>query len=375
MDRLRFVPPALAAALLAVLAFRLTPRSGAALDARLDALFADVFRAGEPGAEVLVRVHGATRFRRVYGQLAPGAVTRGGSLTKPMVAVVAASLAAEHKLAFDDPISKVLSQAGDAGAATLEDLLGMSSGLALYDPRGADRSDVTLGGLLVKVLAAPPTFAPGTKFEFNDANYLVAGSIVTAAGGAPLGELLRARVFAPAGMTRSALDGDAPPGHDLDENGAYVVAPAPRLPGYAAEGLVTTADDLAAFAEAFVAGKLVSAEWVRRLTAPRNPPYALGWRATRTRWRRVLDHPGDFGGDSSALTILPDDGVVAIVLANRFQPRPRPDDLALDAALLTVGAPVLTTLDFLLCALTFVALLATLVTGGTRAGRSERRTR
>lgn len=99
--------------------------------------------------------------------------------------------------------------------------------------------------------------APGERFSYSDAGYCVVEQVVEDVTGRPFAEAMRALVFAPLGMARTAFwDGttgaleaqdvaetDAAVGHDAA--GRSVPGGRAHYPGLAASGLWTTPHDLA----------------------------------------------------------------------------------------------------------------------------------
>ena len=51
----------------------------------------------------------------------------------------------------------------------------------------------------------PPQFAPDASYEYNNTNYALLGLIAEKAGGRPLAQQLRDRLFGPVGLTQTSL--------------------------------------------------------------------------------------------------------------------------------------------------------------------------
>lgn len=211
---------------------------------------------------------------------------RVGSITKPMVATVILQLADEHRLALDDVVARFLPGIlPEAGSLTIRQLLNHTSGLGDYlDDQGfvdavfANPSRVWTPQELVGIAnRLPRRFAPGEAgfWDYSNSNYILLGLIAEAVGAAPLGTLLRTRVFEPLGMTSTfyATETTIPAPY------AQGYVDLPGLPNYAvgtlvspttagaAGAVVSTAVDLLRFVEALAAGALVSpAAQVARLT-------------------------------------------------------------------------------------------------------------
>ena len=125
----------------------------------------------------------------------PAMALRIGSLTKSFVATVVLQLVASGQLGLDDPITNYL-PAGllpNAGGVTVRQVLQHTSGLPEYWEGGTDPQLVhfvtdpsyrtrtwTPTQILGLIRSQPLNFAPGSKVEYSDTNYIVAGMIVQA---------------------------------------------------------------------------------------------------------------------------------------------------------------------------------------------------
>jgi CubicO group peptidase (beta-lactamase class C family) len=170
-----------------------------------------------------------------------------------------------------DPPFPIVTAAADLGL-----------GLGAPDPRIAHTPDewVRLFGTL------PLMYQPGERWQYN-VGALVLGVLVARAGGAPLGDVLRSRLFGPLGMADTGFwtapgNVERIPGYYMTDAGTGklelqpVSAPEewatqPAFPS-GAGGLLSTADDYLAFARLLLGGgtyqgrRLLSGDSVRALT-------------------------------------------------------------------------------------------------------------
>jgi CubicO group peptidase (beta-lactamase class C family) len=160
-----------------------------------------------------------------------------GSCTKAMTATLCALLVLEGKLAWDAKPCEAFAETAkpiDPGwkTATLEMLLRNRGGAPtdltsdglwdrLWHEPGAPRS--TRLALVRGVLAKPPVAPPGTKFEYSNAGYSIAGAMAERAADAGWEELVRRRLFEPLGMKSAGFGApgrpeavDQPRGHRAD---------------------------------------------------------------------------------------------------------------------------------------------------------------
>ncbi|MDX2289147.1 MAG: serine hydrolase domain-containing protein [Hyphomicrobiaceae bacterium] len=167
-----------------------------------------------------------------YGVARPGrsasgrTVYRIGSLAKAFTAAAVLSLVARPEAAaqlpapatvhLDTPVAGLLDGVGhwrirEHGPVTLRDLLTMRSNLPNFtqtpprdvDPWGSIAAPQLLGA--VRTLSTSPT---GFGFEYSNTNYFLLSEIVERLTGRTFREEVRARVLAPAGLTRTFLGGE-----------------------------------------------------------------------------------------------------------------------------------------------------------------------
>jgi D-alanyl-D-alanine carboxypeptidase len=267
-----------------VQAARAAPPDSATLQHELDHLVA----AGVPGAVLLVRDGDRTiRLASGYSIVAsrvparPGDRFRIGSVTKTFIATVVLQLAGEGKLKLDDTVERLLPGKVRGGARiTVRQLLRQTTGLPDY-LADARVFRPYLGGnlsyawkpskLLAFANAHPSHFAPGTKWEYSNTNYLVLGLIVEAVTKKPLGEELKRRVFAPAGLRSTTFDtqpriaGRHMHGYyPLDKQLTDLSLLSPSG-GWAAGAIVSTTDDVARFYRALLGGRLLRGDLLEEM--------------------------------------------------------------------------------------------------------------
>ena len=148
------------------------------------------------------------------------------------------------------------------------------------------------------------------------------GRVVETAAGMPLSEFSRRRIFEPLGMKDTTYDPDpercAPATPDFRGVVHDPLARAYRSkgshdPGNA--GLFSTADDLAIFCRALLAGRILRPETVRLMFQPDADGRGLGWDTSEKRlYRPGIGHTGFTG---TLIWMDPERGRYAIVLSNR----------------------------------------------------------
>lgn len=280
------------------------PRAGAlpaATVVRIDSAVTALMTAQRvPGMSVAVAVGGAVRWERGYGYAdleqcvpaTPATVYRLASVSKPVTAAAVLQLAERGRLDLDAPIQRyVPSFPVKSHPVTARQLLSHLSGVRHY--RGDEELSVREYPSLTAALAifAGDTLlhAPGARLTYTTYGYTLLGAALEGAAGVPFLTYLQEHVFAPAGTTimRDDAVGALVPhrarGYTRDSAGALHNAAflnaSYKWPG---GGLVSTAGDLARFAAALQAGRLVRPATFGRMAARvrttdgRAQPYGQG---------------------------------------------------------------------------------------------------
>ena len=239
---------------------------------------------------VSIRTTTGVEFEQAYGSADRAheiAMTTGtrlaiASATKAFTAVGVLALVADGLLALDMTARSLLGQDLPLidDAVTVEQLLTHRSGIGDY----VDEDLPEPAPLAVPVYALDSTpaylpalagfdhkFAPGSRFSYCNSGYVVLALLAERAAGRPFAELLRERVFAPAGMTDTgflrsdALPGDAAIGY-LDDGRTNVF----ELPvvGSGDGGAYSTVADIRSFWTALLGGRLLDEGAVTRMTTP-----------------------------------------------------------------------------------------------------------
>ncbi|WP_433654567.1 serine hydrolase domain-containing protein [Nocardia sp. CA-128927] len=329
--------------------------SGRAAVARaLDA----VVTAGVPGAQVVVTKQGRDWIATSgVGDLATGVrfpddgYIRIGSNTKTFTATVLLQLVAESTVVLDAPVERylpgVVRGGNDGTQIAVRNLLQHSSGLpdteqvlsqVPQDDLAAMRwQQFDVADVLRPILALPSRFAPGTKAEYSNTNYLLIGMIIERITGRPVAEEITRRVIAPLGLTatyfpapgETALRDPHPLGYMVvDHHRIEYTEFNPSWAG-ASGAMISTGAELNRFFIALLAGKLLPAaqlDEMKRNTMPfdRMPGagYGLGLIHYPTSCGKdVWGHGGSISGfhtrngvtaEGRAVTVvvneIPDDG-------------------------------------------------------------------
>ncbi|WP_313896591.1 serine hydrolase domain-containing protein [Streptomyces sp. GC420] len=324
-----------------------------------------------PGAVVLLRTPQGT-FRATAGTTELGTAEppttgdhfRIASNTKTMTSALINLLAQDGRLRLSDPVSDYVPGVPNGEHITIAELLKMRSGLYNYTsaPELAAALDAdpekarTPQEMLDIAFRRPPNFAPGTSYEYSNTNYVLLGLVAEKAGGRPLAQQLRDRLFAPLGLAETSLPGatdvsiPTPYSHGYMYGGtAYALVDRPypadmqaaarsgRLkpvdythqnPSYAtaAGGAISAADDMATWIRSLVTGKVLNPatqrQWLHSLqaedpAAPDGQKYGYGIAHQRFGPHAAMYyHGGELPGFNSFIGHDPDNDVTLVVWTN-----------------------------------------------------------
>jgi CubicO group peptidase (beta-lactamase class C family) len=189
---------------------------------------------------------------------------------------------------------------------------------------------ITADEILTRWARRPLDFDPGTKWQYSNTNYVIAGVIVEKASGMPLLRFLSTHIFEPLGM-QSVVNIDQDHFADTDPTGymRYALGPPRTAPRegkgwlFAAGELAMPAADLAKWDIAMMNQRLLKPSSYREMQKDvllKNGTatgYALGITVRSQAGRRVLDHGGEVSGFTAENAVFPEDHAAVIVLTNQ----------------------------------------------------------
>ncbi|HEX8070187.1 MAG TPA: serine hydrolase domain-containing protein [Pyrinomonadaceae bacterium] len=315
----------------------------AELRAQIDKVAAETLaKTGVPSASVAVVKDGQIVYLKAYGNARlepqmPAAIFMRysvGSISKQFTAVALLLLQEQGKLRLDDPVTRFVPDLTRGDEVTIRMLLSHTSGYQDYWPQDylmpMMLKPVTARQILDQWARKPLDFEPGTKWQYSNTNYVLAGLIAEKAAGQPLLQFLGEQVFTPLGM-RSVADIDAGPLGDTDPTG-YLryglgpLRPAPQAgPGwlFAAGELAMTAENLARWDLALVERRLLKPASYRELETEvllkngLGSGYGLGVFLGTSAGHRAVSHDGEVSGFTASNMVFPDERAAVVVLTNQ----------------------------------------------------------
>ena len=314
----------------------------AAVRAAIDKAATDVLAStGAPSASIAVVADGRIAYVRAYGlaRLDPAVAATTemrysiGSISKQFTAAAILLLAEDGKLSLDDRVGRWLPDLTRANDVTLRQLLSMTSGYQDFWPQDYVMPGMMLATTPQQILNGwakiPLDFEPGTRWQYSNTNYVIAGLVAEQVSGTALLDFLRRRVFTPLGMTTvvdsdEAALGSGDPMRYL-RYGLGPPRPAPKEGKgwmFAAGELAMTARDLARWNIATIEQRILrpaSYQAMQANTLLRNglgSGYGLGVQVGAALGRRQVSHTGEVSGFTAANVIYPDDRAAVVALTN-----------------------------------------------------------
>jgi len=324
-----------------------------------------------PGAVVAIRTPQGSYTAAVgtteLGKQTPPDVNthfRIASNSKTMTAALVVLLVQDGKLKFTDPVSNYVPDVPNGANITVAELLTMRSGLYNYTnaPEFSAELDANLAKawtpqeVLAIAFGHPPNDPPNTAYEYNNTNYALLGLIAEKAGGRPLRDQLRDRLFGPLSLQQTSLPAvddasiPAPYSHGYMYGGsAYAMVDDPYPAdiktaakagtlkpidytnenasyAHAAGGVISTADNIATWIRDLVSGRVFNADYQKRwldsvqAENPGNPEgQKYGYGISYQRFSPTASmyyHGGEMPGFNSFMGYDPDNDVSLVIWTN-----------------------------------------------------------
>ena len=313
------------------------------LKGKIDATAQEVLaKTGVPSASVAIVEHGTIVYTQAYGKAkldpavdaTPAMRYSIGSISKQFTAAAVLLLEQQGKLSIDDPVSKYIPDLTRANEVTIRMLLSHTSGYQDFWPEDyvmPPMLEATTAQHILDVWGKKPLdFDPGTKWQYSNTNYVIAGRIVEQVSGMPLMEFLQQHVFKPLDML-AVWNSDAQRLGDTDALGYVRYALGPLRPApkegkgwmFAAGELAMPAYDLAQWDISVMNRSLLDSKSYDEMFAPvtlksgENSQYALGLFVRDVNGHAEYEHSGEVSGFVSDNVVFPADKAAIAVLTNQ----------------------------------------------------------
>ncbi len=303
---------------------------------------------------VLVASDAGVRYARSVGMAnaefrqpnGPDTRFRIASVTKQFTALLVMQLVDSGRVRLDGTIADYLPwYPADVGRQiTIEQLMTHMSGTRDLEeiPGYYATDDSTLNShaaVVRRYLMVPPAWTPGTRFRYNNGDYIILGAILEQLTGQSFASLVQSRILTPLGMRNSGIVKESAvvprlaDGYDADAAGRLLRAPAPVERFMASGAMYSTPQDLMRWHKALFHHQLLSAAGTERMFRPNQWGGALGsWQydwtaasnasadssvaATKRASVRVIERQGWIGNFRALTVRMPARDVSVIVIAN-----------------------------------------------------------
>jgi D-alanyl-D-alanine carboxypeptidase len=273
-------------------------------------------------------------------------IIRVGSVTKSFTAVLILKLVEEGYLSLDMPVSKWFPDLPSADGISIRHLLNHSSGIPEIIPKVLLKSIIPwtfwqpeeLVNLIVK---DEPQFAPGTRFDYSNSNYILLGLIAEEVSGKPITQLLHEQIIDPLNLEHTYfIPYETAPtqlvtGFDRDmasipgmlaigtDNTSWATS------AFTSGAMASTAEDLGIFFDSLFAGELLSPSTVEEMITfidasnpgfPEQTGSGLGLMRLKVGWQELIGHAGQFMGSTAIAMHSPEENYTIVVICNLSNP-------------------------------------------------------
>lgn len=296
--------------------------------------------AGLPGMAYAVEDSGMS-FSGAHGEkdirtgeaVTPDTPFQLASISKSFTAVAILQLVESGDVELDGKLSSYLGvfEGRPGGAITLRQLLGHTSGYSTLQGNETAVDSPASEDALIRQAALiaswAPDYAPGARWEYSNANYVLLGAVIEAASGLKYDQYIEAMLLEPIGMKNSFVSdggiydqiaighkpwfGRKRPTKDHQTKTSRASAPG--------GGIIASANDLSLFLAMLLNGEddVISAENKKLMMTPASAQasfYGLGWMLNPQ--NGTVYHTGTNPGFETIAIMVPSERKAVIVLVN-----------------------------------------------------------
>ncbi|MBN2093479.1 serine hydrolase [candidate division KSB1 bacterium] len=265
----------------------------------------------------------------------PDTKFRLGSITKQFTSMLIMQLVEEGKIRLDEKMTTYLpdyrKDTGDR--VTIHHLLTHTSGIPSYTSlpnfsKDISRNPYSVDEFVKQFCSDTLSFAPGSRFLYNNSGYFLLGAIIEKVTGEPYEVVLKKRILDPLGMKNTGYDHHATiipkraTGYEKSSDGYINSAYLDMSIPHAAGSLYSTIADLYVWDQALYTDKLLSKKYREMMFKPFLNHYAYGWGVRKIQLDRskdstlVISHGGGINGFSTLISRLVDDKHLIVLFNN-----------------------------------------------------------
>ncbi|MEX2152138.1 MAG: serine hydrolase domain-containing protein [Gemmatimonadaceae bacterium] len=329
---------------------------------RIDVAIQNI-RSQVPGLSVAVLSGGRVIYAKGFGTISlsetrppnPDTQYRLASLSKPITATAVFALVDQGKIDLDKPARDYCAALTPLdGAPTVRHFLMHQSGMR-HTNDDEDESIVgeypRLEPSLARITKERLKFSPGRKTLYTSWGYAALGCVIESVTNQSYADAIRKLVLAPSAMKDTTFDSPSyssptfSPGFRMSGRflPSVIVDTRFKTP---ASGIISTVNDLARFANALIAGQLISGASFQEMVAIRKAPeddrplFTAGWTIGPTNLGTLgFNYNGSMEGSTAFLVILPEPRIAVAVLTNRERFVPGVTPVVREALRAALGLP------------------------------------
>ena len=301
----------------------------------IDSLMKSLSQRGQFNGSILVVEHGNLLYKNGFGKanmknkidFTPSTSCYIASLTKQFTAMGIMILAEQHKLDYNDPLSKYFPQFPPyADKVTLKHLLNHISGIPDYALElGLEHSGLTNTEVLKALLMQDSlNFTPGERFEYSNSGYVLLAMIIEKVSVQPYHVFLKENIFEPLNMKNTFVEDSSHPylqerAHAYNRFGDETDY---DLLTYGEGGIYSSVEDLFKWDQALYTEKLVKASTLEEAFSKVNlndgsiSNYGFGWGLGEYDGQKTTSHAGRYGGFNTYIKRFLNDRNTIIFLTN-----------------------------------------------------------
>jgi CubicO group peptidase (beta-lactamase class C family) len=322
------------------------------------------YKAGKPGAVLLIARDGHPVFEKAYGMAnmelkIPNRTNYNfeiGSNTKQFTAVSVLQLVGKGKLSLQDDMRKYLRDYNTHGRRiTIENLLTHTSGIPSYteDSGFADimQKDLSKDSIMRWMSRDSLLFEPGTDWSYSNSGYFLLGMIIEKVAGVSYESYVQKNILDPLHMDSTyfgsskkvipgLVTGYEPASKGQYRDASYISWSWP----YAAGEMISTVNDLLKWDNALYTHKLADRDLLQKawtsytLKDGAKTHYGYGWMLGNYQGVKMIFHSGGIPGFLSVVIRLPEQHMFLALLSNNTKMSPVP--LAMLVAFHAAGHPL-----------------------------------
>lgn len=312
----------------------------------LEAYLQSYDKPNEPGFALVISQRGQIVYRKAVGfaNLEHGilnsteSVYSVASVSKQFTAAAVAMLQLEGKINVEASVREYFPELPEGLASVkVRHLVHHQSGLreirvwSFLSGYYSDIYNMSEGETLEWVCRqTKPYFAPGSQYDYSNANYFLMSLLVKRVSGKTLRVFCDERIFKPLGMSHSHLHDDVTEvvpkratGYYRDAKGGFRIDPEAQLYSLIGPGrLFTTVEDLALWDDNFNTGRVGGKPLLDLIQTPgkfnsgKAGEYAYGLSISTYRGQRTVEHSGANTGYNANFLRFPDKGYTIICVSN-----------------------------------------------------------